>query len=133
MPLYNFQKRFADNVESGKKLQTIRRRRKRLTVAGEMLHLYTGLRSKFSRLLRRAKCTRVLPIEIYATPVEVVSRQFVQVKVGPEWISSEELDDFARADGFIDADDFYAFWRDVHGLRPDNPLKGFDLIQWEAK
>ncbi len=124
MPLYNFQKRFAAKVESGEKCQTIRLRRKRPTREGEILHLYTGLRSKFSRLLRRAKCVRVLPIEIY----------FDWVRVGPESLFlGVDLDPFARADGFADAEDFFRFWRDVHGLSVENPLKGFDLIQWEPK
>ena len=123
MPLYNFKKRFADDVESGKKLQTIRRRRKRPTVAGEMLHLYTGLRTKVSRLLRRALCTRVLPVEVH----------WHGVKVGPEWIAEEEKDAFARADGFADYEDFHRFWRKEHCMTEENPLTGFDLIQWEPK
>jgi len=37
MPAYNFKERFADAVESGAKLQTIRRRRKRPTALAKRL------------------------------------------------------------------------------------------------
>ena len=122
MPLYNFQKRFAPKVRSGEKLQTIRKRRKRPTVEGDILYLYTGLRSKNAEKLRETPCIRVLPIEIHESGV----------KVGASWIHhGVRLNKFARADGFADADDFYKFWRDVHGLTRDNPLRGFELIQWE--
>lgn len=129
MPIYNFQKRFADDVESGNKTQTIRRIRKRPTRAGERLYLYTGLRTKKPRKLREddPKCTRVLPIEIHE------ERAKVKVKVGLEWLPESELDGFARADGFADARDFHLFWSKVHGLTPRAPLTGFELIQWEPK
>jgi hypothetical protein len=129
MPLYNFQKRFAPKVESGEKLQTIRRRRKYPTRAGETPYLYSGLRTKAPRKLRddNPKCTNVLPIEIHE------ERAKLKVKVGPEWLSESELDAFALADGFADARDFHLFWSKVHGLRPSDPLIGFDLIQWEPK
>lgn len=122
MPLYNFQQRFADAVESGAKTQTIRRLRKRPTRAGEMLHLYTGLRSKNTRLLRRAKCVKVLPIEIHPT----------HIIVDGVILTPDETRKFAIADGFSGRADFYDFWRDVHGLTKEKPLKGFELIQWEA-
>ena len=56
--IYNFQARFAEAVEQGRKLQTIRAARKDGKVAkiGEVLHLYTGLRSKGARKLREARC-----------------------------------------------------------------------------
>lgn len=124
MPSYNFQRRFADKVRSGEKMQTIRKRRKRATVEGDTLYLYTGLRQKGAEKLREAKCVRVLPIEIYEG----------SVKVGAEKIyrDDDEMDAFARADGFADADDFFSFWRDVHGLTLWTPLTEFEFIQWEA-
>ena len=128
MPIYNFKKRFAEAVASGAKTQTIRRRRKRPTQPGETLYLWTGLRTKNPRKLREdnPSCTAVHPLEIHE------ERARVKVKVGAEWVPDVELDAFARADGFVDARDFHLFWRKEHGLAPHNPLKGFELIQWEA-
>ena len=135
MPAYNFQSRFAPKVRSGEKLQTIRRRRKRPTVEGDTLYLYTNQRTKNAEKLREVKCVRVLPIEIYENIGDAVisSREWraATVKVGPDWIPPDEMDEFASADGFADAEDFFAFWRDVHGLTPETPLLGFELIQWE--
>lgn len=127
MPAYNFQSRFAPKVRSGEKLQTIRRRRKRPTVEGDTLYLYTNQRTKNAEKLREAKCVRVLPIEIHDESEYIRAR----VKVGLDWVNAAELDDFARADGFADADEFFQFWRDVHGLTKENPLTGFELIQWK--
>ena len=42
MALINFQKRFANDVESGKKRQTIRKQRKHPFKLNETLYLYTG-------------------------------------------------------------------------------------------
>ena len=125
MPAYNFQPRFAAKVESGEKCQTIRRRRKRPTRPGETLYLYTDQRTKNARKLRpdNPKCTAVLPLEIH----------FGGVVVDGYNLSCSEIADFARADGFANVADFYNFWRDVHGLTTDAPLKGFELIQWEPK
>lgn len=128
MPIYNFQKRFAEKVRTGEKLQTIRKRRKRPTAESETLYLYTGLRSKNPEKLREAKCVRVLPIEIHAESYLM----FPRIKVGAEWISRSEMDAFARADGFANAAEFFEFWRDVHGLTVKNPLTGFELIQWSS-
>ena len=135
MPSYNFQKRFADKVRSGEKLQTIRKCRKRPTVEGDTLYLYTGLRQKGPEKLREVKCVRVLPLEIHDDISDAVissrSWRAATVKVGLDWTAPDEMDAFAVADGFADAEDFFAFWRNVHGLTADNPLLGFELIQWE--
>lgn len=122
MPLYSFQKRFAPGVRRGTKRQTIRRRRKRPTMPGETLYLYSSLRTKYSEKLGEARCTNVLPVEIWDGAV----------KVGPEMLPDDCLDEFARADGFADAEDFFAFWRKTHGLSRAKPLTGFELIQWES-
>jgi len=64
MPAYNFKERFAADVESGKKRQTIRRKRKRPTKPGDVLYLYVGMRTKRCRKLREAPCESVVSILI---------------------------------------------------------------------
>ena len=83
MPALNFQKQFADAVESGlfdlrgeprpdrligvrPKLQTIRLYRKdeRDPKPGQTLYHFTGMRTKQCRRLGEAECTSVMPVEI---------------------------------------------------------------------
>jgi len=62
---YNFNKQFADDVESGKKRQTIRKKGKRRPPnVGEHLQLYTGMRTKVCRLLSREICKGISEIII---------------------------------------------------------------------
>lgn len=121
MPAFNFMKQFADDVESGKKLQTIRavRKDKRLPCdVGDDITLYTGQRTKGCRKLGIGKCTGVTPILI------------LNGKHGPELFIACAMilneDDFAEADGFDNSVEFYKFFEDTHGL----PFRGW-LIEWE--
>ena len=125
MPLYNFQERFAPKVESGEKLHTIRKRRKRPTKTGETLYLYTGCRTPKAHKLRpdNPKCTDVLPIQIGWNWVVIDGERLDESEIGP----------FAVSDGFADEADFFAFWRDFHGLTKNSVLDDFDLIKWEPK
>lgn len=104
MGLYNFQKRFVPFIESGEKTHTIRAKRKHPAKAGEMLHLYTGLRQKGARLLMRVPCTRVETIEINAKTTHMVS-------IDGEYLYSSEREQLARRDGFANWDDMLAFWQ----------------------
>jgi hypothetical protein len=78
MPAYNFKRAFADAVRAGvgqafaarhpevrPKRQTIRKRRKRRTRAGETLYLYVGQRTKRCEKLGEATCRAVVPIVIH--------------------------------------------------------------------
>jgi len=55
MPALNFQSRFADLVASGKKRQTIRPVRRHPIKAGDLLHLFTGMRTKRCKRLPSAR------------------------------------------------------------------------------
>ena len=64
MPLLGFKREFAEAVRSGAKRQTIRARRKRPFRIGDVLYLYTGLRTKKCRKLGEAECILVAPVTI---------------------------------------------------------------------
>ena len=117
MPAYNFQKRFARLVEQGLKPNTIRARRKRPTVVGDTLYLYTGMRSKNCRRLRVEKCTNVLPITVHARGI----------RLGRIALSFSECTVLARRDGFVDFTDMRVWFKQTHGL----PTRGLELICWE--
>ncbi|MBA7627104.1 hypothetical protein ES703_34566 [subsurface metagenome] len=118
MALINFQERFADDVESGKKRQTIRKKRKYPIKLNETLYLYTGLRTKKARKLREDKCKSLEEVGIFWYGIMLSNKR-------TPTIQEKFLNEFAQADGF---DNFYEMtkWFDkVYGL----PFEGV-LIKW---
>jgi hypothetical protein len=116
MVAYNFQAQFAPAVEAGLKLQTIRAQGKRKHAQpGDVLQLYTGMRQKTCRLLRKATCL----ISTYCSITEdgITTGNFPAM----------DLDLFAKSDGFRDFAHMKQWFRDTHGL----PFTG-RLIVWSA-
>ena len=95
---FNFKSQFADAVESGKKLQTIRRTIR--AKAGDKVQLYTGMRTPDCRLLREAKCVAVDSI--------LITPQFPYFGQPGWWPKDRDL--FAQRDGFWTYSDMYAFF-----------------------
>lgn len=124
MPGYNFKAQFADDVESGKKAQTIRPRRKRPTKVGDMLYMFTGMRTKQCRKLGQWRCTSVEPIEIYEHGIA-----FVGIEHELRWLSDDKLKQLARDDGFKDIYRLYDFFSKQYGI----PAKDLEIIKWDPK
>jgi uncharacterized protein YqfB (UPF0267 family) len=120
MPLYNFQPRFVPLILSGQKTHTIRAKRKRQTLPGDTLYLYTGLRQKGAQRLLVTQCTRVQNIEIRDTK----AIGFLIV-IDDDWLSTDEKDSLALRDGFENQWDMLRFW---DGRLP---FKG-DIIYWKS-
>ncbi len=118
MPALNFQKQFADKVESGKKRQTIRALRKdgRNPQQGQTLYLYTGMRTKGCRKLGEAICKDV---------PEIYINSYGQVVIGTNFLTLTETNKLSKDDGFNTIADFIDFFRQTHGL----PFDGL-LIKW---
>lgn len=127
MPALNFKTAFADDVERGVKLQTVRAHRKDGRPhcrVGDRLKLYTGMRSKSCRLLRTVTVTDVRPVRIEET------KMYLDGELLPSFISSrdqlEQTDnEFAEEDGFPGFMEMADWFRDVHGL----PFEGV-VIKW---
>jgi len=103
MPAYNFQARFVTMILDGTKRQTIRRWRKRPTKSGDVLKLYTGMRTKACRLVKVVDCTSVVPVGIYP--------EFGQVRLNGRLLPLNEMIRFIEQDGFFDRmDEFYTFF-----------------------
>ena len=117
MPALNFKKEFADAVESSEKTQTIRKVWKRPIKTGDRLYLFTGMRTKKCRLLRKVWCYGVVPITIDETIVCVD---------GAQYKGSVSMGYIAKKDGFDSVDAFLDFFRKQYGL----PFEGV-LIWWE--
>ena len=118
MALIGIQKQFTPKVESGEKRQTIRAPRKYPIKPREILHIYTGLRTKACRKLLTTICKSVDDINIYETGIEFNND-------GIKLVYKYCLDNFAIADGFNDYEDMLNWFKKTHEL----PFKG-QLIKW---
>lgn len=124
MVAYSFNPRFVEPIRQGVKTQTIRANgRRRHARPGELLQLYTGMRTQHCRrILPDVPCLMVMAIEI-------AFRQGEITRVRVDGIPCLDLDAFAIRDGFADAVDMWSFWRDHH---PETLEAGFYgvVIEW---
>ncbi len=112
----------SDSVVLRPKRQTIRAiGRRRHARPGETLQLYTAMRTKQCEKIGDSRCTEVIPIFL------VVKTSSMPIKLDGAVVDLVRMDDFARADGFENADDMHAFWKKEHGLGYFNGV----LIRWE--
>lgn len=105
MVAINFQKRFAHAIQHGTKLQTIRPGADRIKVGNE-LQLFTGQRMAGCRRLATGICTEVTPIKF--------DKNFMEIN-GQVIRDPEQLDDFARLDGFSNWSSMLDFFRQTYG------------------
>lgn len=111
MVAYSFQKQFVGPILDGTKRQTIRADRKRHARPGEELQLYTGMRTRHCKLIAKRRCIDVGTISLDLDAGRIV------VKVGESILHGHypnELDGFARGDGFSSWDEMRAFWAKHH-------------------
>lgn len=110
--LYNFQRRFVPKILSGEKTHTIRAIRAHPDKAGNVLHLYTGLRTKKAKLLMREPCVKVEEISILLAPENFLDDDIgcVFVKVDGVTLHRTECEALAVRDGFKDFDEMMEFW-----------------------
>lgn len=137
MPAYSFQKQFVEKILSGEKPHTIRRRRKRATVPGDQLSLYTGMRTKSCVLVASVPCTKVEPIRFYLdrsemwiwSPEQPGDLHYSEVEeIGSfRLMTAEEVNAIARADGFEDVYDFFDFFKQYKS----DYLDDFEIIHWD--
>lgn len=124
MVAYSFKPRFEDAIREGWKTQTIRRARDRHARPGEMIQLYTGMRTAHCRkICPDVRCTEVMKILISFDGDGGIDR------IDTDGVPVRDLDAFALRDGFRDADDMAEFWRSEHG--PVGLWHGV-LIEWAA-
>lgn len=115
MPALNFKEEFIDKITRGQKTQTIRPKRKRPIKVGDRLYLYTGLRTKSTKLLAETVCTDVKTVTIGSHTVVVNGNQ----------LSDTEQQRLANCDGFNTTKEFRKFFESNYSL----PFTGY-LICW---
>lgn len=130
MPALNFKAQFAEAVEIGEKQQTIRAPRKDgrpHAKRGDVVKLYTGMRTKGCRLLGEGRVTSVRKVEIEATSMKLDGRPLFAGLRHRDQVDPTD-NEFAEADGFNSFMDMAAFFDDLYGL----PFEG-EVIAWELR
>lgn len=118
MVAYNFQAQFADAIRAGLKFSTIRPNGKRRHAQrGDMLQLYTGMRTSNCQLIKTAACVASLPIEIHADRIMIDGHDLPQ----------SQFADFAQHEGFSTIGNLQAWFADRYGL----PTRNMTLIYWK--
>jgi hypothetical protein len=110
MVAFNFHNRFVPLIEQGKKFQTIRKTKR--CNAGDMMRLYTGMRTKRCRLITEATCNDVVKVCIRKDGIRLCPKD-ESIWMGGATIFA---DNFSRTLGFscfLEALDFY---KKYHGL-----------------
>lgn len=123
MTAYNFQPQFAEAIRCGRKRQTIRRCRKRPTVAGEALSLYTGQRTRACALLLETVCIAVRPLIRRAPGQWAFLDGHTELPLSPL-----DLTQLAIADGFSSREELDEWFTHHHG---SGPLPNLRLIRWD--
>lgn len=129
MVAFNFKARFVAPLIAGTKPQTIRTNRRRNSKVGDTLQLYTGSRFK-PRLVGKAKCLDCGDITLFFGGKGTVVIQWRNAG-GQVYDDAEQLDYFARNDGFENWLDLCLFWQEEHGQLEPNRFQGW-ITYWGA-
>lgn len=144
MVAYSFKRFFSPQISQGYKTQTVRADRRRHARPGEALQLYEGMRTRHCRkiLTPDPLCTSVS--EIVIETASSGSDFITSIEVGGIRLNGDDIEEFARADGFapehvnaiaIDLDgktareNMGAFWRSNH---EGDRFTGV-LIKWQGR
>ena len=106
MVAINFQKQFAADIRSGRKVQTIRKTARCKT--GDELQLYTGQRTKSCTLIGTARCAICEPITIAED----------YIAIGYFRLPSGDAAHIAAIDGFKSVADMRNWFRERYGSLP---------------
>lgn len=131
MVAYSFKKQFTAPILAGTKAQTMRADRKRHARPGELVQLFTGMRTKHCRRLGEALCLEVAPVRIELPRARRVPEVMIFTPDGDlarHVLTPSALLAFARADGFRDFDELHAFWAEEH---PGVDTFHGVLIRWQ--
>jgi hypothetical protein len=138
MVAYSFAPQFVAPIEARTKLQTVRGHRRRHARVGEPIQLYTAMRTKQCRKLVEPDpvVTRVWPITIFVNKAFHSGNIISRIDLDFYHLPADEMEAFARADGFVSDDEASAlrrmgeFWVKAHDVQGD--FFRFDgvVIRW---
>ena len=111
MVAYNFISQFADAVESGEKVQTIRKRgKKRHARVGDRIQLYTGMQTKSCKLLRVGVCIEFADINIFRDESGHGVKVYLGGLLGFVCLHENQIEQFSKNDGVKSIDDFFDYF-----------------------
>ena len=115
MVAYNFKKRFVAPIRAGSKCQTIRANGKREHPEyGTPLQLYCGQRTQHCFLIGRARCGKTQPVFL-SLPKQALGGVSIGEFPKTRFLTTiEDLDAFARQDGFQHWGQMRLFWQVNH-------------------
>lgn len=132
MVAYSFKSQFAAPIRDGVKCQTVRGQRGRHARVGEMMQLYTGMRTKACvKIMPDVVCVAVHEIEIVTSAM--IDEVIVSIAVNGIPLNRIDIEAFAECDGFAAWPNYTArhamgnFWLENHGK---GRFEGV-LILWE--
>ena len=116
--LLGFKPRFVDPIQDGTKFFTMRNPRKVTPKIGEVLHMYTGLRTKWCKLITKQhtlKCIQQAVIRVSrgnkpAPHIRTLTSIKIEISVDGRVLNSNEISQFVKYDGFENCQDFAAYW-----------------------
>jgi len=140
MVAYSFKERFVEPIKAGlefiplsptAKRHTIRADRRRHVRPGELVQLYKGMRTKHCELIGVGICTWVAPIYMELAPGGQGGKVTI-MRTDADYIgqTQDELNRFAKGDGFADWADLLTFWAKEHPGQSE--FLGV-IINWEPR
>lgn len=120
MVAYSFKKQFVVPILSRTKGGTIRADRKRHARPGEVIQIYTGMRTKQCRMITELECRSAEPICLRFDKPEVFA-------AGRVLRSSRALDAFAVFDGFESFEQMRAFWSETPSVMNLGAFSGWHI------
>lgn len=137
MGALSFKKQFIKPLQlglknkKGGKRQSIRNFRKRPLKVGETVYLYFGMRTKHCKKIGESVIKYVQRICIKKDHIKIyVYCEKCEWWKLDKWITGNDLNTFAKADGFKDFEDMKSFWIKEHGKKGNPfPYNG-NLYKW---
>jgi hypothetical protein len=106
----SFNKRFKEKILAGTKIHTIREDKHNRWDAGKTIHFVTGLRTSRQDCFALWQCTSVQKIEIKYNPDKDKKHYFPIIHIDGLEITSLELFNLAKNDGFKNERDFLTWF-----------------------
>lgn len=113
--LLGFKKQFAPKILDGSKKFTIRNPRKREPKIGEQLHMYTGLRTKYSeKITSEHKLTGIQLVSIFLEKRVYHQKDNTKFSIGIQVdyssLTTAQIENFVKCDGFESTEEFMEYW-----------------------
>lgn len=127
--LIGFKARFATPILTGTKVFTLRKKRKLRPRPGEVMYMYTGLRTRYAQMITsREHLISIQTVRMTIRTGLPGGAHQLRITVDGRELSAPEIAGFAILDGFADLDDFVAHWTQGYKKRRVGAL--LEMYHW---